>query len=109
MIGPGNEGHPPPLPARSRRVGFLWWVSIGMGELIVTIVVYRPLENWRGKRAWNRCQQDLLARGEVIDWENYVPAQVSEAQNIFKAPEMTEWFAGRNTNELIRFLDPQNL
>ena len=50
------------------------------------------MENWRGKRAWEKCRRELEAKGEVLDWNAYIPAPVPDEQNIFKAPKMAEWF-----------------
>ncbi|MCX6926378.1 MAG: hypothetical protein NT154_24700 [Verrucomicrobia bacterium] len=54
--------------------------------------LFYAVENWRGKRAWERCRRELEAKGEVLDWNVYIPAPVPDEQNIFKAPKMTEWF-----------------
>ena len=50
------------------------------------------VENWRGKRAWEKCRRELEAKGEVLDWKAFIPAPVPDEQNVFKAPKMTEWF-----------------
>jgi hypothetical protein len=34
----------------------------------------------------------LEAKGEVLDWNAYIPPPVPDEQNIFKAPKMAEWF-----------------
>jgi hypothetical protein len=53
-------------------------------------------ENWRGKRAWEKCRHELEAKGAVLDWNAYIPPPVPDEQNIFKAPKMTEWFTKRS-------------
>ena len=50
-------------------------------------------EDWRGKRAWAKVRRELEAKGEVLDWNEFIPPSVPDDQNIFKAPKMTEWFA----------------
>ena len=56
------------------------------------IGLFYAVENWRGKRAWEKCRRELEAKGEVLDWNAYIPAPVPDEQNIYKAPKMTEWF-----------------
>jgi hypothetical protein len=54
--------------------------------------LFYAVENWRGKRAWEKCRRELEAKGEVLDWNAFIPAPVPDEQNIFKAPKMAEWF-----------------
>jgi len=100
---------PSPLPRRSRISKVLRWLVAGVVGLVLALALFHPVENWRGRRAWERCRRELAARGEVLDWPAYIPAQVSDEKNIFKAPKMAEWFVGRETNELVMRLDPKNL
>src|SRR5436305_6215860 len=94
-----------PLPKR-RRISFAIRLLAGFGGLVaLAAVIIYPVENWRGKRAWEKCKRELEARGEVFDWNAYIPPPVPDEQNIFKAPHMTEWFVGRGTNEFGKRLD----
>jgi hypothetical protein len=43
-------------------------------------------ENWRGNRAWTKCEHDLLARGERIDFAALQAAPVPDNQNFCKTP-----------------------
>ena len=92
-----------------RGVRVFRWLLIGLGVLILLGASFYPVENLRGKRAWQRCQRELRARGEVLDWGAFVPDPVPDDQNIFKAPKMSEWFVGRDTNEIAELLDAKNL
>ena len=60
--------------------------------LATLIGLFYAVEDWRGKRAWEKCRRELEAKGEVLDWNAYIPAPVPDDQNIFKAPRITEWF-----------------
>jgi hypothetical protein len=60
--------------------------------LTTLLAVFYAVENWRGKRAWENCRRELEAKGEVLDWNAYIPAPVPDEQNIFKAPKIAEWF-----------------
>jgi hypothetical protein len=101
---------PPPVP-RQWHVGLLvCWSILGfVGLLVLAGVLFYPVENWRGKRAWEQCKRELGAKGEVLDWDAFIPPSVPDEQNVFKAPRMAEWFVGRGTNEFVRRLDAGNL
>jgi len=76
-----------------------------LGGVALLVALFYAEEDWRGKRAWEKCKQELEAKGEVLDWNAYIPPPVPDDQNIFKAPKMAEWFVkprpGSNrTNEL---------
>jgi hypothetical protein len=60
--------------------------------LATLIGLFYAEENWRGKRAWEKCRRELEAKGAVLDWNAFIPPPVPDDQNIFKAPKMTEWF-----------------
>lgn len=63
-----------------------------LAGLATLIGLFYAVENWRGKRAWEKCRRELEAKGEVLDWNAFIPAPVGDDQNIYKAPKMTEWF-----------------
>jgi hypothetical protein len=57
-------------------------------------------EDVRGKWAWQRCQRQLQANGEVFEWSAFVPEPVSEAENVFGAPRMKDWFVFGGLNNM---------
>lgn len=61
--------------------------------LATLIGLFYAIEDWRGRRGWERCRRELENKGAVLDWNAYIPAPVPDEQNVFKAPKMTEWFA----------------
>ncbi len=72
--------------------------------LVTLIGLFYAVEDWRGKRAWEKCRRELEAKGEVLDWNAYIPAPVPDEQNFYKAPKMAEWFirnyqAGSSSSE----------
>ena len=82
--------------ARFFRWLFSWrvmrrWLFVLACLTTLTGLCY-AVENWRGKQAWEKCRRELEAKGEVLDWNAYIPAPVPDDQNIFKAPKMAEWF-----------------
>ncbi|MDB6021389.1 MAG: hypothetical protein JWQ04_1246, partial [Pedosphaera sp.] len=70
-----------------------WWRGgLGLAGLAVLICLFYQEENWRGRRAWARCQQEAAARGLAINWTAFTPPPVPNDENFFKAPHMQEWF-----------------
>ena len=69
-----------------RRLLFVFLGFIGL------VVLFYAEEDLRGWHAWQKCQREFAAKGEVLDWNTYIPAPVPDDQNFFKAPKMTEWF-----------------
>ena len=78
---------------------------IFLGGVALLVALFYAEEDWRGKRAWEKCKHELEAKGEVLDWNAYIPPPVPDDQNFFKAPKMAEWFikpkpGSSRTNEL---------
>ena len=81
-----------------------WWLGrpVFFG-LVVGAVLLGFLyleENWRARRAWERCKRELEAKGAALDWAAFRPASVADEDNFFKAPEMANWFGGNGQSEL---------
>jgi len=81
-----------PLVALERRF-FRWlftWQGIrrtltGLAILATLAAIFYTEEDWRGKRAWENCKRDLEAKGEDLNWSDYIPAPVPDDQNFFTA------------------------
>ena len=77
---------------------------IVLAGLVILVALFYAEEDWRGKRAWEKCKAELAAKGVELDWKTYIPPQVPDDQNFFKAPKMQEWFVKPeqypSTNEL---------
>ena len=67
-------------------------ILIALAVLATLVAIFYTEEDWRGKRAWENCKRELEAKGEVLDWNAYIPPPGPDDQNFFKAPKMTEWF-----------------
>ena len=67
------------------------WLFCG-AAVVTLIVLFYAEENWRGQRALERAKQAMVAKGFVLDWDKFYPPAVPDAQNVFKAPKMQEWF-----------------
>jgi hypothetical protein len=82
-----------------------WKALVFLIGFVLLVVFFYAEEDWRGKRAWKKCKQELEAKGEDLDWDDYIPPPVPDDQNFFKAPKMAEWFikpkpGSSRTNEL---------
>ena len=96
------------------KTGWRWArrILVACAMLATLIAMFYAEENWRGKRAWEKCKRDFEANGNTLDWDKYIPPPVPDDQNFFKAPHMTDWFvrgAKRTTNELYEQLTPESL
>ena len=67
-------------------------VLIGLAIFATLIAIFYAEEDWRGWRAWKKCKHELEAKGEVLDWDKFIPPPVPDDQNFFKAPKMTARF-----------------
>ena len=76
------------------RVLLVW-----LGALALVALLYAG-EGLRARHNWERFKHDLEARGAELDWAAYTPPPVPDDQNVFKAPKMAEWFAGRGATSL---------
>ena len=75
------------------------WIVAGrillgfFGTLIVLALVIKILcteENWRGRRALARCEQESRTRGEKLDLASFVPPLVPDAENFAMAPLLAQ-------------------
>lgn len=86
---------------------------LGFVGLILLIAGIYVEEDWRGYRAWEHYKEMLRAKGEILDWNAYIPAPIPDDQNVMKAPHMEEWFSFPSyrswrfptTNELAKKLE----
>ncbi len=53
---------------------------------ITLVAVVWAVENFRGKRAWNKYQAELKAKGETLDIAALIPPAVPDAQNFALIP-----------------------
>ncbi len=79
---------------------FRWLISVRIlrrilpvvAGVITLIAIYYARVDWHSKAVWENCKRDLAAHGEVWQWSAFTPTPVPDEQNIFKAPQMAEWF-----------------
>lgn len=56
-------------------------IAFALAALATLVVLALAIENYRGKRAWDRCRRALEAQGEVLDWKQFIPPPVPDDQN----------------------------
>lgn len=78
-------------------------ILISVAVLTTIVAIFYTEEDWRGKRAWENCKHELEAKGEVLDWNAFIPPPVSDDQNFFAAPKMQQWFVRDDTEETNQF------
>ena len=67
--------------------------------LAALVPVFYAEENWRGHRAWENYRHELEAKGEKLDFADYVPPRVPDEKNFAFAPVvMTTWSWLLDTN-----------
>jgi hypothetical protein len=77
----------------------VWRTLVTAAILILLGAAFYAEENVRGLRAWKNAEAEINARGESLNWDDYIPRPIPDDQNFFKAPMMTEWFV-RITNSI---------
>lgn len=89
----------------------IFWLIVILFFLPVLLGLFYFEEDWRGRHAWEKYKSQLKARGEVVDWNLWIPLSVPDNQNFFKAPKMQAWFVKTGeaaTNELTERLRNPN-
>jgi hypothetical protein len=86
-------------PRNNRRWRILRRVLIGLAIFATLIAIFYTEENWRGKRAWEKCKRELEAKGVVLDWNAYIPPPVPDDQNFFKASKKIAFSFVHSTND----------
>jgi len=72
-----------------RGVGIL---ALTAASLVTLVALFYAVENWRGKRAWDRCRRELEAQGEKLDFRAFIPPPVPDDQNFAAAPIFAHLF-----------------
>ncbi len=107
-----QKSNPPDVSPELRPPQGRWLTARRLLLLVATVAtlvaVFYTVENWRGKRAWERSRRELEAKGEVFDWTAYIPGPVPDDQNFFKAPQMREWFVKGSMLDLLPSRAPQS-
>jgi len=71
---------------------FLGRVLVGFAALVTLLALFYAEENWRGKRAWESCKSELIARGVELNWRALAPPRVPDEQNFAMTPFLAPLF-----------------
>ncbi|HSH94734.1 MAG TPA: hypothetical protein VK968_11360, partial [Roseimicrobium sp.] len=66
---------------RRKAMWLLFWASP-----VLFVILFYLVENWRGARAWKKCQEEMAAKGEKLDYASFVPPKIPVEQNFAAAP-----------------------
>lgn len=68
------------LSRAMRRAAFF------VAAIITLVALFYVVENWRGRRAWEKYKAELIARGERLGLSDYAVAQFPAEQNFAETP-----------------------
>src|SRR5688572_12457775 len=101
MNEPASSSISPRNPlARFFRWLFSWRgvrrvLIVGAWAATIIALLY-GIENWRGRRAWKKHEQELLARGEQLDFKAYFLKPLPDDQNFAATPFVASWSIKNN-------------
>lgn len=99
-----SEKSSPTQPSAWERSSFVrlfrWLISgrtirrglIGLAWAVTLVALAYGVENWRGRRAWNRYRTGLEARGAQLDLAALIPKPIPDDRNFAATPFVQSWF-----------------
>jgi hypothetical protein len=78
------------------------WLAplVVVGIVLLFLALLFLEENWRGEVVWRRTKKALEDKGEILDWNHYLPTPPPNERNMMKVPGMSETFIKGNTGGL---------
>ena len=76
----------------------LWRAAIAVAILVIILGAFFADQNARGRRDWQKVEQEINARGGSLNWDDYIPHVPPTNENFFAAPMMAEWFERATTS-----------
>ena len=70
---------------------------IVLAWIVTLVALFYGEQDWRGRRGWEKYSESLKAQGEKLDFKEYVPKPIPDAENFAATPEIQSWFE-RTTN-----------
>ncbi len=62
------------------------FLLFAVGGLIGLLLLVCLVENWRGARAWEKFRTEMEAKGEKLDYREFIPKPVPDEQNFASTP-----------------------
>ncbi|HEV7924046.1 MAG TPA: hypothetical protein VGR14_01740 [Verrucomicrobiae bacterium] len=78
----------------------MWRVLIVLAWTVTIIALWYGEENWRGRRAWNQYREATEARGESLNFADYIPKSVPDEQNFAETPFLRSLILRNGVNPL---------
>src|ERR1051326_8119827 len=75
-----------------RRLEWFGRTMVIAALLVLAGCLYYAVENQRGKRAWESCRRELMAKGVELDFQKLVPMPVPDDQNFAMTPFLAPLF-----------------
>jgi hypothetical protein len=69
-------------------------MALCIGGLLVLLILFHLVENWRGKRAWQQWKQARIAAGDSFDPTPLIPPVIPDEENFARAPRIAEAVVG---------------
>jgi len=69
-----------------------WRYLAWLLAILMLVVFYYAEENWRGRRAWAKFQQQMLAQGMPVDRSRIIPPRVADSDNFAMTPLLAPLF-----------------
>lgn len=70
-----------PPPSRFERL-----LPFSLACLVTLVALFYTIENWRGKRTWEGYKRQMEARGERLEFSDFIPRPVPDAENFAMTP-----------------------
>jgi hypothetical protein len=80
-----------------RWIGILRRILLGLGIGATLIAAAVVEEDMRGERTWQAYKADKAASLEPLDYAHYAPVRVPDAENLFMAPILRQFFNPADT------------
>jgi len=64
----------------------------GLAVFVGLVALMHPVENWRGRREWERVKAELTAQGESLDYTSFLKPPVPDDQDVMAHPFMKAHF-----------------
>lgn len=76
----------------------------GPWVLVLAVLTFYGVENWRGERAWRKALALAEERGHAMTWESYLPKEIPEEENLANAVFFEDHYRDvfRKTSHLVR-------
>jgi hypothetical protein len=76
----------------SRQLPRAWRYVLVVLGLVSAVALFYGEENWRGRRAWERYQRELVLRGEPVAPAEVIPPRVPDSENFAMTPFLAPLF-----------------